>query len=241
MTRPLKSHLKLLKRLASRGATDITASEFTTANAIQMIDELARDDLICRPQVDKIALTPQGRAFLKRAKCEMSDPYASQHRIVVHRKDASGETLRVNEAESPLARLYNRKGRDGARLVNDAQFMAGQRLRRDFEMGQMSPRLGLSLVPRVDGSRSSGGPADLTDDALCARDRVNGALKYVGQELASVLLDVCCFLKGLETVEKERSWPVRSGKVVLGLALERLADHYGLSNVATGAFGDRKR
>jgi hypothetical protein len=42
------------------------------------------------------------------------------------------------------------------------------------------------------------------------------------------LLRVCCFLEGIESAEKALGWPSRSGKLVLGLALDRLARHYGL-------------
>jgi Domain of unknown function (DUF6456) len=41
--------------------------------------------------------------------------------------------------------------------------------------------------------------------------------------LCGVLVDVCCELRGLEEAEKTRGWPQRAGKVVLQLALTRLA------------------
>lgn len=41
-------------------------------------------------------------------------------------------------------------------------------------------------------------------------------------------IDICCELKGLEEAEKSQCWPQRAGKVVLQLALTRLARHYGL-------------
>jgi hypothetical protein len=50
----------------------------------------------------------------------------------------------------------------------------------------------------------------------------------VGPEVAGVLVDICCELRGLEEAEKANGWPQRAGKVVLPIALTRLARHYGL-------------
>lgn len=135
----------------------------------------------------------------------------------------------VNVAESPLGLLARRTGRDGKLFIDGKEFEAGERLRRDYTRGRIMPRLGANWVASVAGGRrggTRGGMAELTDSALAARQRVEQALAAVGPELSGVLIDVCCFLKGLETVEAERRWPARSAKVVLRAGLSALARHY---------------
>jgi hypothetical protein len=43
-----------------------------------------------------------------------------------------------------------------------------------------------------------------------------------------VLWRIVCAGEGLAAAEKALGWPSRAGKLVLGLALDRLADHYQL-------------
>lgn len=146
-----------------------------------------------------------------------------------------------NIAESPLAWLRRRRDKSGAQLIDDVQFGAGERLRADFEHGQLSPRVTANWSAlggsgaRGTGSRQS--TAELRDSVVAARERVGRAFSAVGPELARVLLDVCCHLKGLEQLEKEAGWPQRSAKIILRMALDALARHYGLRATAgvTGA------
>jgi hypothetical protein len=140
----------------------------------------------------------------------------------------------VNDSESPLAWLARRKGRDGRAMIGPDQFIAGERLRADFTRGHLSPRVTSSWTG-IGRTQGSGGSGDMTDLIVASRQRVRMALEACGPEFSGLLLDVCCFLHGLEDVERERGWPSRSAKVVLQLALDRLARHYGLRSNACGA------
>lgn len=119
-------------------------------------------------------------------------------------------------------------------MISQAQFDAGERLRADFWFGQMTPRVTMnwSVAAPQQRRRRAGmsfrGEADMHDRIEAARERVRRALGAVGPELAGILIDVCCHLKGLEEAERSAGWPQRSGKVVLQLALTRLARHYGV-------------
>jgi hypothetical protein len=75
----------------------------------------------------------------------------------------------------------------------------------------------------------------MTDAIVAARQRVDQALGAAGPDFAGILLDFCCFLKGIEEIERERSWPARSAKLVLRLALASLARHYALVETARGS------
>ncbi len=170
---------------------------------------------------------------------EAPDRFRAQHLAVGTRtvETADGRhTVAVDEAESPLAWLARRKGRHGKPLIDSAQLMAGERLRADFTRAQMMPRVTADwTAPLTPGRRGAGAFGLSAPDAMiAARQRVRRAIDNVGPEFAGLLLDVCCFLKGLEDAERERAWPPRSAKVVLQLGLDRLARHYGYAVQARG-------
>ena len=133
----------------------------------------------------------------------------------------------VNTLESPLAALARIKDRNGNRWLSDEMVAAGDRLRCDFERGQLIPGVSQRWEPVIDrGGGGGSGIGDLTDAALAARRRVETALEAVGPELSGLLVDICCFLKGLEQVERERQWPQRSAKLMLSAGLRMLDRHY---------------
>jgi len=169
-----------------------------------------------------------GRAFLMRT-AAAGDPFAAQHRVLATRliKDERGRDcyVVVNAAESPIGFLRQRG------LISALEFEAGERLRRDFTMAQLSARMGVDYSAPV-GRRSLKPETLITETALAAKQRFNRAMKAAGPGLCDVLFDVCCILRGLEESEKARNWPRASAKVVLRIALDRLAEHYGMTGRA---------
>lgn len=167
---------------------------------------------------------------------ESADRFLDRHRIMARRAIRMGtENIEVdiNEGESPLGWLRHRKGRDGKPLLTETQFEAGERLRRDFTFGLMMPRVTADWASPVRRGRTAPrDPGDLTVQALAARERVAHALKAVGPGLSDILIGVCCHLQGLEEAERDLGWPKRAGKLVLQIALDRLADHYGMAEGA---------
>jgi hypothetical protein len=166
------------------------------------------------------------------------DPFRAQHLALAScdiESAAGRASVVIDESESPLVWLARRKGRDGAALISAAQLEAGERLRADFTRAQLMPRTTANWGASVANKRRDGGGAvPMTDAIVAARQRVRHALDSAGPEFSGLLLDVCCFLKRLDDVERERCWPARSAKVVLLLGLDRLARHYGYTREIRG-------
>jgi len=165
------------------------------------------------------------------------DRFRSQHLALAERQietEHGRARVTVDEAESPLAWLARRRGRDGRALIETHQLQAGERLRAEFTRAQMMPRTTSDWTTPISSGRRGQRTAVATETVVAARQRLRQVLDGVGPEFAGLLLDVCCFLKGLEDIERERAWPPRSAKVVLQLALDRLARHYGYAAAARG-------
>ncbi|MEH3046528.1 DUF6456 domain-containing protein [Sphingomonas adhaesiva] len=132
----------------------------------------------------------------------------------------SGRSVTVNRRESPLAWLAARG------LVTPRQSEAGERLRADYERAQLAASVTMRWVPRVDGG--GGGGLDPIEAQVAAKRRFDAAVAAAGRGLSDVLWRVVCAGETLPDSERALGWPARSGRVVLTLALDRLADHYRL-------------
>jgi hypothetical protein len=200
------------------------------AAANELVGEaLSRGLAECREGA--LRLSAAARPYLRRAAAEREEAFLGQHGVIeAALADVGGEEqpVRVDRAESPLSVLSRLKDKAGAPFLPKEALAAGERLLADFTRGNLQPRVTSSWEPRLAGRGKGerGGMAELTDSAVAARHAVNRAVDAMGPELSGVALDVCCFMKGLETVERERQWPARSAKLMLRAALLALARHY---------------
>lgn len=180
---------------------------------------------------DRVFATREAPAWLRRFLSAREEAFLDQHRTVETVEIGRGEvreTVKLNACVSPLSALSRLKDRAGASWLTPAAVEAGERLARDFHYAALQPRVTQTYEASI-GARQRPGPggaAELRDSVVAARLRVSAAVEAMGPELAGIALDVCCFEKGLETVERERQWPSRSAKLMLKTALLHLDRHY---------------
>ncbi|SCW53988.1 hypothetical protein SAMN02927924_01185 [Sphingobium faniae] len=138
----------------------------------------------------------------------IEDPAGRPQRVMVHL------------GESPLAWLHARGH------LKERHYAAGDMLRADWEKAG----LGARVTMRWDGAPRQGPAGAVRPDSsmaqLSARDRFDGAIRAAGPGLADILWRVACAGEGLVAAERALGWPSRAGKLVLTLALDRVADWY---------------
>jgi hypothetical protein len=137
-------------------------------------------------------------------------------------KRPPARSVTVNVAESPLGWLFARG------LVTSAQFDAGERLRLDWERAQLAPHVTMHWDAGPIGRRRSGASVrpDLAASAIDARARFEAAIAAAGPGLSDILWRVVCAGDGMREAETALGWPARAGKLVLTLALDRVAAFY---------------
>jgi hypothetical protein len=132
---------------------------------------------------------------------------------------SGGRSVTVNLAESPLTWVHARGHLSGR------QFESGERLRADWERAQLAA----GVTMRWDPVRVQGGPTRRLgpgERQITAKVRFDGAVGAAGPGLADVPWRVVCAGEALPDAEHALARPARSGKLVLKLALDRVAEFY---------------
>lgn len=225
-----------------RAGISVGAGRFGIADA----EMLVRQDLANWQRGEAgqrtLVLSEAGRSYLRRASVDEPEAaFLHQHRETVTatiRTEVGLKRVRMDAEESPLDWLRRRRSRNGEPMIDEAAYQAGERLRTDIMLAGLLP----GVTARWDAMPTGGGPvspSEATDRMIAARQRIRHAFDAVGSDFSDLLMDLCGFLKGLERIERERGWPPRSAKIVVRLALARLAEHYGIEAAAQGPAASR--
>ncbi|MCE5972298.1 DUF6456 domain-containing protein [Sinirhodobacter sp. WL0062] len=248
---------RILRRLAEQGALLIVAGDMDKAVVLRgtvrtavleraVAQAFALQDWIQVKHAGRVTsyeISVAGRAALKRMIEEDAsacgdapegddNPFGAQHRDWSMREVPAEEgrrrRMRANLAESPLGVLARRRDANGQPFLTPELVAAGERLREDFELAQMGPRVAQNWERFMTGGDRGQYRPDLGHGGGSerARDRVAAALRDLGPGLGDMVLRCCCFLEGLEAAERRLGWSARSGKIVLRIALMRLKRHY---------------
>lgn len=138
------------------------------------------------------------------------------------RRGRAVRSVTVNAVESPLGWLFARG------FLTRRQFEAGEQLRSDWERASLAPGITMKWDASGTGSsqRWSGAAPDLTGAQIDARRRFDGAIAAAGAGLADISWRIVCAGEGMREAESALGWPARAGRLVLTLALDRIADFY---------------
>ena len=180
-------------------------------------------------RVARYRITNSGRAALNRLLAEAENRASgfaeSASAFEPEGQSSASRKSRFCGGEPPLMLLGRRREKDGSLFLTAEHVNAGERLREDYELAQMGPKPLPDWAAVIAGTlEAQTAQTPLSVEAATAR--VTLALRELGPGLGDVALRCCCQLEGLETAERELGWSARSGKIVLRIALNRLAEHY---------------
>lgn len=175
-------------------------------------------------------LSRAGASRVARAHAAPADAYLAQHRPIVDRSaiapDGVARSARGYALDDTVRRLAAMHDAAGAPWFSADELAAATRLRADWERGQIALTKGSDLTapPRGAAAHGAGNAAERMTGAACdARRRVAKALEALAPVLRRVVEAVCFAEQGLSAVERMQSWPPRSGKLALKLALAQIA------------------
>ena len=165
----------------------------------------------------------RNRLLVERAIVETDEPKRVRPGRRARAKTARSVT--VNLAESPLGWLFARGH------VTRRQYDAGERLRLDWERAQLAPRVTMdwNSAPVARGRGGSPPMPDPSNGQIDSRRRFDEAIAAAGPGLADILWRVVCSGEGMRDAETALGWPARAGKLVLTLALDRVAAYYRIA------------
>ncbi len=151
---------------------------------------------------------------------------ATRERLIersIEGPDGKMHQVIVNLGESPIGWLHARN------MISRRQYDAAEAIRRDWERAALGACVTMnwgSAAAPSHGNRAAFNLPERTMAQISARERLHGALDAAGPGLSDILWRVACACESLGAAEQALGWPMRAGQLVLGFALDRVADHY---------------
>lgn len=140
----------------------------------------------------------------------------------------------VNRAPAPLDRYKSRAQLDSNETTNMVRWLAGDRLRTDWYLSGLEPRMVANLQGSGGGTGDPRSFVPASERAAEARDRFRDAIRAVGIRLCPVLIEVVCCERSAHDWAHSAGHRGKVqcqyiGMTTLRIALDTLADHYGLT------------
>ncbi|MFN7003560.1 MAG: DUF6456 domain-containing protein [Roseinatronobacter sp.] len=177
-----------------------------------------------RGRVCSYTISPAGRLALRNFQETCGDTQVQQG----ENDDCAPRRMRYGIVDSPVTVLARRRDKSGAPFLEANQVQAAERLREDFAMAQLDAvdwTSAQELLKALE-TRKVPGSNIAPPGTKAARKRVLEIFRDLGPGLGDVALRCCCRMEGVEAVENALGWSARSGKIVLRIALQRMARLY---------------
>jgi len=176
------------------------------------------------------------RNWLRR-QLSCGDGFKEQH--------STERALKAHEPQTGLTKYLAGLGRvgNGTGFLSSHQIATAERVCQWAERARLQQRTTMSYDPThvSQGKKQTRQFGSISDMAARARKSIADIYRLLPHECAELIVDVCVFEKGLQTIEVERGWPRRSAKLVLRIGLEDLAQKLGIAPIAEGNVATRHR
>ncbi|GKY87658.1 DUF6456 domain-containing protein [Sinisalibacter aestuarii] len=139
--------------------------------------------------------------------------------------------------DAPYYVLSRRRRADGEAWLPPALIAAAARFRETWEIAQIgadATRAWAQMMAAGGRGRAGGAAPGAPTRRLEAEAELQAAMRVLGPDLAETLILGVCREEGMEDIENRLDFPARSGKIVLRIALRRLARHY--ADTGSGGF-----
>ena len=169
-------------------------------------------------------ITQNGKTAFKH-----NDPKISAITLKTIYDQKTTRKVAFNQNENVILKLNKKYDKKGNPIISLEQMNAAIKLQKDYEKAQLRQKITLNWESFKNKTQKNKKYTQYTqsETGSRARKRLQNALNYVGPELTPILIKICCMEHGLTQTETNLQIPKSSARIILQIALTRLARYYG--------------